>query len=182
MVVTAAIAALRPRRGDAARARATASVAEDLGAGARAPRRGRARRRRPAARCCARACACCRSGPLHADHPLRRAAGLGLGSSGALDVALVARPGRGRGATGLDVARSPISPAGSKAVEAGIPGGRQDQFAAAYRRVPPARASATPTRRSSRSRSTRRSPRSSSGGCCSATPARRASPAARSAG
>jgi D-glycero-alpha-D-manno-heptose-7-phosphate kinase len=58
-------------------------------------------------------------------------AGSGLGSSGALDVALVAALSAARGETRdpFDVAETACH---LEAVEAGIPGGRQDQFASSF--------------------------------------------------
>jgi D-glycero-alpha-D-manno-heptose-7-phosphate kinase len=58
-------------------------------------------------------------------------AGSGLGSSGALDVALVAALSlaRGEGRDPVDIAETACH---LEAVEAGIPGGRQDQFASSH--------------------------------------------------
>jgi D-glycero-alpha-D-manno-heptose-7-phosphate kinase len=61
------------------------------------------------------------------DAPL----GSGLGSSGALDVALVAALAAARGSR-LDVRALADEACRLEGVEAGIPGGRQDQFVAAY--------------------------------------------------
>jgi D-glycero-alpha-D-manno-heptose-7-phosphate kinase len=57
-------------------------------------------------------------------------AGSGLGSSGALDVALVAALGRSRGETRDPIATAELA-CRLEAVEAGIPGGKQDQYSAA---------------------------------------------------
>jgi D-glycero-alpha-D-manno-heptose-7-phosphate kinase len=57
--------------------------------------------------------------------------GSGLGSSGAMDVALVAALSRARGET-PDVRRIADLACHLEGVEAAIPGGRQDQFMAAY--------------------------------------------------
>lgn len=58
-------------------------------------------------------------------------AGSGLGSSGALDVALVAALAATRGDV-MDAAEIARLACRLEGVEAGIPGGRQDQFSAAY--------------------------------------------------
>jgi len=57
--------------------------------------------------------------------------GSGLGSSGALDVALVSALAAAQGAS-LDVRGVADAACHLEGVEAGIPGGRQDQFVAAY--------------------------------------------------
>lgn len=71
-----------------------------------------------------------RLGPATLTTRCRAPAGSGLGSSGALDVALVAATDRARG-----VVRTPAELAEEafalESVEAGLPGGRQDQYAAA---------------------------------------------------
>lgn len=70
-------------------------------------------------------------GPLALRTHCHAPAGSGLGSSGALDVALVAALAAARGER-PDARAIADSACRLEAVEAGIPGGRQDQFTAAY--------------------------------------------------
>ena len=101
-------------------------------------------------RCCARAFAGCSGRPLHADAPApTRRPGSGLGSSGALDVAIVAALAAARGAPALD-------PRGRRS-RLPARGGRRPAFPADGRTSSSRRTagssgstSATPKRRSSR--------------------------------
>ena len=71
-------------------------------------------------------------GAVRAQHPLRRAARLRARQLGRARRRPRGRPGRGPRRGPRSRARSPSSRAGSKRIEAGIPGGRQDQFTAAF--------------------------------------------------
>ena len=152
----------RPRRGAAGRRR-TSARRRGPGRDARAARRRRARR---ATGPLALLQAGLRLLPVGACALTTRSdapPGSGLGSSGALDVALVARAGgraRRDAATAREVAELACR---LERVEAGIPGGRQDQFTAAYGGFLRLALPRPRRRRSSRSRSTRRCSPSSSG-------------------
>jgi hypothetical protein len=106
--------------------------------------------------------------------------GSGLGSSGAMDVALVAALTAARGES-PDIRATADLACRLEGVEAGSP-------AAGRTSSPPPTAassaspSAIPTPRSSRSRSPPTSPMPSLGACCSATPAHPVSPGRRSGG
>ena len=110
----------------------------------------------------------------HSDAPH----GSGLGSSGAMDVAMVTALA-GAGDASSPPVRSRISPAGSKARRPAFPGAGRTS-SSPRTAASSGSGSATPKRRSSRSCWTRHSPRSSSGACCSPIRATRASPATRS--
>jgi D-glycero-alpha-D-manno-heptose-7-phosphate kinase len=73
----------------------------------------------------------CPDGPLTLRTHCGAPAGSGLGSSGALDVALVAALAAGRGER-PDARAVADAACRLEATEAGIPGGRQDQFTAAF--------------------------------------------------
>ena len=102
--------------------------------------------------------------------------GSGLGSSGALGVALVGALTSARAET-RDMRAVAELACRLERLEAGIPGGRQDQFSAAIG----GSAFGIRKRRSRRWRWIPRCSASSSAECCWCTPARRASPARRSA-
>ena len=132
--------------------------------------------------CCRRACACCPSGPCALHHPVRGAAGLRARQLGrARRRAGGARSPR-PAASPLDAREIADLACRLEAVEAGIPGGRQDQFTAAFGgflvlgfRDPDA------DRRAARARS-RRSRRARAADGAGATPAPHASRAPPSAG